>query len=249
MFSLSRLDMQKLRREKHHRFDTLHDLLERPCQLIISILCGNEIINVAATANMAGILVVLYGVEVGGLLNVFIMVPLLLLFGEVTPKTIAISDPVKVSTRIIALPLTIWVKLITPFRWVIRLVSDRVTTWIVGEETAAENILQVDEFRTLVDEVAKGGDLSARERALIYQLLDAGTTEVIEIMIPRTQVAFIEADTPVVEIVNQVRSLRHTRLPVCRGNRDNLIGFIHAEDILKRLLDDMDFNTLTLEEY
>ena len=84
LFSLSRLDLQQLRRERNPRFGTLQTLLERPRQLIISILCGNEIINVAAAVNMAGILVALYGPEVGGLLNVIIMVPLLLLFGEVT---------------------------------------------------------------------------------------------------------------------------------------------------------------------
>ena len=248
LFSLSRLDLQRLRRERNPRFDTLQSLLERPRQLIISILCGNEIINVAAAANMTGILVALYGAEVGGMLNILVMVPLLLLFGEVTPKTIAVSDPVKVSTHIIAVPLSIWVKLITPFRWIIRLVADRITTRLVGEETAAENILQVDEFRTLVDEVVKGGELTATERSLIYNLLEAGTTEVIEIMIPRTQTAFIDVETSVPEIIEQVRSLRYTRLPVYRDSRDNLVGFIHAEDILQRILNDTDFNTLKIED-
>ena len=248
LFSLSRLDMQQLRRDRHSRFDTLQTLLERPRQLIISILCGNEIINVAAAANMTGILVALYGAELGGVLNVLVMVPLLLLFGEVTPKTIAVSDPVKISTRVIAVPLSIWVKLVTPFRWAIRIIADRFTTWIVGEETAAENILKVDEFRTLVNEVVKGGELTANERSLIYNLLEAGTTEVIEIMIPRTKTAFIDAETPVAEIVEQIRSLRYTRVPVFRGSRDDLIGFIHAEDIMQRVLNDTDFSVVKLDE-
>ena len=248
LFSLSRLDLQQMRRERNPRFDTLQSLLERPRQLIISILCGNEIINVAAAANMTSILVTLYGAEVGGILNILVMVPLLLLFGEVTPKTIAVSDPVKISTQIIAIPLNIWIKVISPFRWVIRLVADRFTTWIVGEETTAENILQVDELRTLVDEVVKGGELTASERSIIYNLLEAGTTEVIEIMIPRTQTAFIDADTSVPKIIEQVRSLQYTRLPVYRDSRDNLIGFIHAEDILQRILNDTDFNTLKIND-
>lgn len=248
LFSLSRLDMQQLRRDRNSRFDTLQTLLERPRQLIISILCGNEIINVAAAVNMTGILVALYGAELGGVLNVLVMVPLLLLFGEVTPKTIAVSDPVKISTRVIAVPLSIWVKLVTPFRWAIRILADRFTTWIVGEETAAENILKVDEFRTLVNEVVKGGELTANERSLIYNLLEAGTTEVIEIMIPRTKTAFIDAETPVAQIVEQIVSLRYTRLPVFRGSRDDLIGFIHAEDIMQRVLNDTDFNAVKLDE-
>lgn len=247
LFSLSRLNLQQMRRDHNPRFELVHSLLERPRQLIISILCGNEIINVAATANMAGIMVALYGAEQGGLISILLMVPLLLLFGEVTPKTIAVSDPVKISTRIIALPLSIWVKFIAPFRWAIRLVADQITTKIVGEETAAENILQVDEFRTLVDEVVKGGELSVSERSLIYNLLEAGTTEVIEIMIPRTQTAFIDAQMPVVELVEQVRTLRYTRLPVFRGTRDNLVGFIHAEDIMRHVLDDTDFGSMKIE--
>ena len=248
LFSLSRLEMQQLRRQRHARFESLQALLERPRQLIISILCGNEIINVAAAANMTGILVALYGAELGGLLNILVMVPLLLLFGEVTPKTIAVSDPVKISTRLIALPLTFWVKVVTPFRWFIRLVSDRLTTWIVGEETAAENILKVDEFRTLVDEVVKGGELAASERALIYSLLEACTTEVIEIMIPRTKTAFVDAELSVPEIVELVRALRYTRLPVYRQSRDNLVGFVYAEDIMQRVLNDTDFSRVPLGE-
>lgn len=248
MFSLSRMDLQQLRSQHHPRFATLQNLLERPRQLIISILCGNEIINIAATANLTGILVTLYGPEQGGLMNILVMVPLLLLFGEVTPKTIAVSDPIKISTRVIAAPLSAWVKLITPFRWIIRQVADRLTTRLVGEETAADNILQVDEFRTLVDEVVKGGELSANERSLIYHLLEAGTTEVIEIMIPRPQTAFIDADCPVSEIVEQVHSRRFMRLPVYRESRDNLVGFIHAEDIMRHVLDDTDFTTLTIDD-
>lgn len=248
LFSLSRLDLQQLRHERHPRFETLQTLLERPRQLIISILCGNEIINVAAAANLTGIMVALYGAELGGALTVLVMVPLLLLFGEVTPKTIAVSDPVKVSTRVIALPLSLWVRVVAPFRWAVRLVSDRLTTWIVGEETAAENILKIDEFRSLVDEVVKGGELTASERAFIYNLLEACTTEVIEIMIPRTKAAFINAEMPVPNIVEQIRHLRYTRLPVYRETRDNLVGFIHAEDIMQRVLNDVDFSNVKLDE-
>lgn len=248
LFSLSRLDMQRLRKERHPRFDTLQNLLERPRQLIISILCGNEIINVAAAVNMTGILVALYGPETGGLLNIVVMLPLLLLFGEVTPKTIAVSDPVSISTGIIARPLSAWVKIVTPFRFMVRLVSDRLTTWIVGAETASENILKVDEFRTLVDEVTRGGDLTASERALIFNLLEACSTEVIEIMIPRTKTDFIDSEMPVPQIVERVRALRHTRLPVYNSTRDDLIGFIHAEDIMQRILDDMDLSSVSLED-
>ncbi|MEN8802043.1 MAG: DUF21 domain-containing protein, partial [Thiogranum sp.] len=105
LFSLSRLDLQKLRRERQRHSETLHALLDQPRRLIISILCGNELVNIAAAANMTGLLVSLYGVERAGLISVLVMVPLLLLFGEVTPKTISVSNPVRISTGIVATPM------------------------------------------------------------------------------------------------------------------------------------------------
>ena len=163
LFSLSRLDLQKLRRERNRHSDALHELLDHPRRLIISILCGNEFVNIASAANMAGILVVLFGPERAGIVTVLVMIPLLLLLGEVTPKTIAVSSPVTVSTRIVAAPMTLWVRTVIPLVWAIRGASDRLTTAIVGEEKAAENILHVDEFRTLVETSAEEGELNATE--------------------------------------------------------------------------------------
>ncbi len=133
LFSLSRLDLQNLRKGHHPHSETLHELLDQPRRLIISILCGNELVNIAASANMAGILVVLYGEgQQAGWINILVMVPLLLLLGEVTPKTIAVSMPVRYSSWV-SIPLAAWVRLITPLRWALRGVSDRLTTMIVGE--------------------------------------------------------------------------------------------------------------------
>jgi putative hemolysin len=248
LFSLSRLDLQKLRRERHRHSETLHALLDQPRRLIISILCGNELVNIASAANMTGILVALYGVERAGLISVLVMVPLLLLFGEVTPKTISVSDPVRISTGVVATPMSLWVRLVAPLVWLIRSVADRITTLIVGEEKAAENILQLDEFRTLVEEVAKEGELNATERALIYNLLEAGDTEVVEIMTPRTRTAFLNADMSVPEMVERFRTFRHPRVPVFRVHRDNLVGFVHAEDVLRHIIDSTDLSAMVPED-
>ncbi len=248
LFSLSRLDLQKLRRERHHHSETLHALLDQPRRLIISILCGNELVNIAAAANMTAILVSLYGVDRAALVSVLVMVPLLLLFGEVTPKTISVTDPVRVSAGIVAGPMRLWVKFVEPLVWVIRGISDRLTTLFVGEEKAAENILQLDEFRTIVEEVANEGELNATERVLIYNLLEAGDTEVVEIMTPRTRTAFLNVDMTVPEMVERFRHYQHPRVPVFRIHRDNLVGFVHAEDVLRHLLDETDLATLQPED-
>jgi CBS domain containing-hemolysin-like protein len=248
LFSLSRLDLQKLRRERHPQTDNLHALLDQPRRLIISILCGNELVNVAATANLAGILIAITDPSRAGWINILVMFPLLLLLGEVTPKTIAVSNPLKVSAGLVSAPMTLWVKIVTPLRELIRMISDRVTTLVVGDERTMENILQTEVFRTLVEDVTEEGVLDATERVLIDNLLEACETEIVEIMTPRTQVNFLRADMTVTEIADHVRNGQHPRVPVYRDHRDNLEGFIHAEDIMNLVLDGKDLTDYTLED-
>jgi putative hemolysin len=248
LFSLSRLDLQKLRRDHHPQTENLHALLDQPRRLIISILCGNELINVAATANMAGILFALTSPDRAGWINLLIMFPLILLLGEVTPKTIAVNNPIRVSASLVSGPMTLWVRFVTPLRLLIRMMSDRLTTLIVGEERASENILRTEVFQTLIEDVAEEGMLDATERILIDNLLEACETEVVEIMTPRTHTNFLQADMPVKEIVEKIRRWKHPRVPVYRENRDNLEGFIHAEDIMNLILDGKNLDDYTIED-
>ena len=81
LFSLSRIDLQKLRQSRHRDSDSIHAMLDEPRRLIISILCGNELVNIASAVNMTGILLLLFGEQDVGWINILIMVPLLLLVG------------------------------------------------------------------------------------------------------------------------------------------------------------------------
>jgi CBS domain containing-hemolysin-like protein len=176
------------------------------------------------------------------------MLPLLLLFGEVTPKTIAVSDPRGVSAGIVARPMSVWVRLVTPVRWLIRSVSDWVTTRIVGPRRDPENILQVDEFRSIVEDFAEEGSLTGTAHALINNLLAAGATEIVRIMTPRSRTAFLDADQPLAELVDAFKRLRHARVPIYRGDRDHLIGFLHVEDVLRLQFERGDLEGLTIED-
>lgn len=232
LFSLSKAELTQLRRERNPQAGTLYALLDQPRRLIISILCGNEFINVAAAANMAAILLVLVDEASAAWVNMLIMVPLLLLVGEVTPKTIAISDPVGISTRIIARPMSVWLKVVAPLRFLVRFLSDKLTTLFVGEEKSPGNIIQVDELRTLVRDLQESGELKLEERVLADALLESGATEVIAVMKPRTQVAFVDIAQPLTVVRDSMISYQQQRIPIYTGHRDNLQGFVHAEDLM-----------------
>ncbi len=248
LFSLSRLDLQKLRTSRNNRSDSIHEMLDEPRRLIISILCGNELVNIASSANMAGILVTFFSESDAGWINILVMVPILLLVGEVTPKTFAVTFPIKFSANLSAPLLPRWIALITPLRAIVRFIADRITTFIVGEAVKQDNILQADEFRTLVEEGAATGVIEATERVLIDNMIEASETEIFNIMTPRTRITFIDADQPVEDIVKEFRRFRHPRVPVTRKNPDNIIGFLHSEDVLRLIRKDTDFSNKTIEE-
>jgi CBS domain containing-hemolysin-like protein len=248
LFSLSRIDLQKLRNTRNPHSESIHAMLDEPRRLIISILCGNELVNIASAANMTAILITLYGEHDAGWLNIVVMVPLLLLVGEVTPKTIAVNFPVKYATRVSSRVLPKWIVFITPLREAVRLVADRITTFVVGEAVDRQNILQPDELRALLDEGEQTGAIEATERVLIDNLLEASETGIAHIMTPGPRINFLDASLPFTELVAQFRSYQHPRIPVYSGHWDNVIGFLHSEDLLRLIRGGGDLSQVQLTD-
>jgi putative hemolysin len=246
LFSLTRIDLQQLRHRRDPHSDSVHAMLGEPRRLIISILCGNELVNIASSVNMAAILLILFGQDAGWV-NILVMVPLLLLFGEVTPKTIAVNHPVGFVQRISARILPRWIYIVTPLREAVRQVADRVTTLLVGEAVARENILQPDELKMLLDEGQQTGIIDATERVLIGNLLEASETEISHIMTPGPRLCLLNADQPLQDLINDFRRYRHPRVPVYSGHWDNVIGFVHSEDVLRLVRGGADLEQLSIE--
>ncbi len=249
MFSLSRIDLQKLRNTRNPHSEGIHAMLDEPRRLIISILCGNELVNIASAANMAAILLMLFGEADAGWLNILVMVPLLLLVGEVTPKTIAVSHPVGYATTISARILPKWIYFVTPLREAVRLVADRVTTLVVGEVMDRENLLRPDELKTILHESEETGVIHATERVLIDNVLEASETEVSHIMTPGPRIRLLDAAMPFPELIEAFRSYQHPRVPVYAGHWDNVIGFVHSEDMLRLLRGGADQEKVDIKDY
>ena len=118
----------------------------------------------------------------------------------------------------------------------------------MGQERAPGNILPIDEFRAVLEDVADEGVLDATERVSIDNLLASGETQIVEIMTPRTRIDFLDVDTPMPEMVEQFKAFQHPRVPVCRGRADIFLGFLHAEDVPKLTMDGADFKAILPDE-
>ncbi len=230
LFSLNKLQLEQMRRDDNPRISLIERMLSEPRRLIVTILIGNEFVNVAASVISAAIVIKLFGAE-NKLVNLFIMVPILLLVGEITPKTLAIRNNVSFAT-IQSRPIDLFARLIAPLRWVVRLVAEWFTTLIVGHELDRASIVTRDMVRTLAQEAVGDGVLDQNEARYIEQIFDFGNRTVEDLMTPRSNMEFFSAAMPIGEIVKEFKRTRHTKVPLYLERRDAVQGMLHARDLL-----------------
>jgi putative hemolysin len=230
LFSLDSVQLQQMRQDNNRRIDLIERMLSRPRRLIMTILIGNELVNVAASVISAAVVIQFLGAD-NKWINLLIMVPILLLVGEITPKTLAIRNNVAFAT-VESGPIEFFARLIKPLRWMIRLVSEFFITLIVGKERSRGNIITGDMVRTLAYEAVGEGVLDVDEAQLIDQIFDFGNKTLEDIMTLRSDIFFLSNDTPISEAIREQRRTRHTRIPVFREHRDTIEGILHARDLL-----------------
>jgi putative hemolysin len=219
-----------MRRDQHPRIGVIQRLLSEPRRLIITILIGNELVNVTASVISAAVLIRLFGAE-SKWLNIFIMVPLLLLFGEITPKVLAIRHNIAFAS-FESRPIEIFARMTRPVRFVVRLVADRIITLAIGKERSRGNIITEDMVRVLAKEAVGEGVLDRVEAQFIEQIFDFGNKTLEDIMTPRSDMFSLPIDMPIDEIIKELSITRHTKIPIYQEDKDSICGILHARDLL-----------------
>jgi len=231
LFSLSSVQLEQMRRNKNPRISLIEKMLGEPRRLIVTILIGNEFVNVAASVISAAVVIKLMGAE-NKYVNLFIMVPILLLFGEITPKTLAIRNNIAFAS-FEARPIEFFAWLIKPLRWLVRVTSDFFITLIVGKQRSRGNIVTQDMVRTLAHEAVGEGALDHVEAQFIDHIFDFGKRSVYDVMTPRSNIFFMPLNMPVQEMIKELHNSRHTKVPIYKEyDRDSIAGILHARDLL-----------------
>jgi putative hemolysin len=227
---LSKIQLEQMRRDDNPRIELIERLLSEPRRLIVTILIGNEFVNVAASVISAVVIIELMGAE-SKFINLFVMVPILLLVGEITPKTLAIKNNVAFATfQSVLIDRFAWA--ITPVRTVVRLVADQLITLTLGKARSRGNIITEDMVRTLAHEAVGDGVLHKAEAQYIDQIFEFGSKTIEEVMTPRSNIFFLRKDKPLSEMVSELRRTRHTKVPIYREHRDEVLGILYARDLL-----------------
>ena len=230
MMSLNRYRLKHLQNNNHHGAIRAGKLLERPDRLIGLILIGNNLVNILASAIATVIAIRLWG-DTGILIATVSLTLVVLIFAEITPKTIAALHPEGVAfpATLILVPL---LKLMYPLVWLVSKITNGLLKMLgVNPEESGSDLLSKEELHTLV---AEGGALiPARRRRMMLNLLALEEVSVNDIMVPRNDVYGIDLDDNDDEILRCIQTSSHTRLPVWRDDINDIAGVLHLRNISK----------------
>ena len=232
MMALNRYRLKHLQQQGHKGALRAGKLLARPDRLIGLILIGNNLVNILASSIATVVAIQLYG-DAGIAIATIMLTVVILIFAEITPKTIAAIHPEKVAfpASIILLPL---MKLAMPLVWSINAITNGLLSLLGFKANAAsEDALTQEELRTIVNE--SGGLIPRRHRNMLVNILDLQQVSVNDIMVPRNEIYGIDLDDDDSTILNRLTSSTHTLVPVYRGDINKIAGILHLRNLGKCL--------------
>ncbi|MDO4306992.1 MAG: hemolysin family protein [Eubacteriales bacterium] len=230
MTTVNRIRVQSLVEQGNKRAIILDKVISDSGKMLSTILIGNNIVNMAASSLMTTLTIkVLGNVYVGAATGLLTLV--ILLFGEITPKTLASIHSEKLSlsyARIIYFLMII----LTPVVYLIGKMSNVIMMLLRVDPDAKRNTMTEHELRTLVNVGQEDGVIESEEKQMIYNVFDFGDSAAKDVMIPRIDMTFISISATYEELMDIFREDMHTRFPVYEDNTDNVIGIINVKDLL-----------------
>ncbi len=230
MMSLNRYRLKHLVRQKHAGAQRVSRLLEAPDKLLGVILIGNNFVNLLSASIATSIAIQLFG-NPETVLTTIVMTLLILIFAEITPKTIAALHPERIAYPS-SLLLVLLLKLLYPLVWMANRVSHLlIRAFGIKAESSADHQLSPEELRTVVHESAQL--IPAQGQGMLLNVLDLEKVTVNDILVPRSEITGINMDDDLDDILLLIGTAQHTRLPVYSKEIDNVIGVLHMRSIAR----------------
>jgi len=230
----SRAAMLRLAQQGNRNAGIVNKLLAARERMIGALLIGNNAVNIAASALATGLFLAWWG-EIGVFYATIVMTVLVVVFAEVLPKTAAINAPDRIALMV-ARPLDWIVRLLGPVVMAIEALVRRILRPVgirVGEN---QPILSAhEELRGAVDLMHRAGDVEKLDRDMVGGVLDLRALRVSDAMVHRTEMMALNADDPPEEIVRAMLASEYTRVPLWRGGPENIVGVLHAKNVLRAL--------------
>ncbi|MED5578944.1 MAG: hemolysin family protein [Nitrospinota bacterium] len=229
-FSLSKSQIGKLRNSGSTGFKIAF-LLEDPRRLITSILICNEIVNIAASSLFMGTIIFYFGSGFEWLVPCFLL-PVLMIFGEITPKSFAARFPEK-SARFLVYPVSFFAALISPLRNFCLFFANNFLSLLGVKSTAKENVLNENEFLNLVEIGVSEGEVEEIENKIIQNVFSFHDKKIETILVSRDQMLCWDNGLNFGEILKRVKKVPFSRIPVFNVEKTEIIGILYIKDFLR----------------
>ena len=240
--------IRTLSEEGNKRAALLCKIIENPAKMLSTILIGNNIVNMAVSALTTTVTIRILGnAFVGaatGILTLFI-----LLFGEITPKTLAKTHSERTALAYAPI-IRVNMIILTPLIFIIDQLEHLVMRILHVDPNARENVMTEGELRTLVNVGQEDGAIEKEEKQMIYNVFDFGDSTASDVMVPRIDMDFVEVNATRSQLLEVFQKHRHTRFPVYEDSTDNVIGTINMKDlILDSSAGELSIRTILREPY
>ena len=225
----NKIRMRALADEGNKRASTVLAVTENSGKMLSAILIGNNIVNTAVASLATTIAYRLGGTAVA--IASGLMTLLIILFGEITPKTMATIHAEKMSL-FYAPVINIFMKIMTPFIFIVNGLSTGLLMLLRIDPNAKDNTMTEAELRSVVNVSHQDGVIESDEKEMIYNVFDLGDAIAKDVMVPRVNVTFADIDSSYDELIDLFREDKFTRLPVYQETKDNVVGTINMKDLL-----------------
>ncbi len=231
--SLDKITLKKLIKKDKKRGQWLEALILKPSSWLITILIGNNLVNIAATSLATLFAIKIVGGTPGKIVGIVtgIMTFVILVFGEIVPKRYCQEHAASISLRI-AKPIFFLSVFFSPIVKVLTFLTRGILKVTGSKEVKKDYLLTEREIHTLIDIGEEEGALEKREEEMVHSALEFDETQAKEIMIPRTKMVYIEEEEDLWTLLELIRKVGYSRIPVYRKNIDNIVGIAYAKDLL-----------------
>lgn len=229
LFSLNELHLHQMAKARSPFLSFIKRLLRYPRRLLITILAGNEAVNITISALMASVALDLFS-EHGQYAAVMVATPLILVFADTVPKTFGITNPVTCASFLSPF-LEIFYRLLGPVVWLLEKIAG-VFVGLFPKAMEAEKKLTADEFRELIDTGRREGALEEVQRGLIHRVFLMNEQPASEIMVPRVDMFSLPVSLDLDEMEREITRYRHSLVPIYEEDRDNILGILPARALI-----------------
>ena len=228
--TVNKIRMRSLADDGNKRAKVVLKLTDNAGKMLSAILIGNNIVNLSASS-LTTTIAIGFGADIAVAIATGIITVLILIFGEIAPKTVATINSEKLSL-VYAYPIQFIMVVLTPISFLINILARIILFILRVDPNAKPDAMTEDELRTIVEVSHESGVIEEEEREMINNVFDLGDAKAKDVMVPRVNVVFANVESSYEELIDIFREHKFTRLPVYEETTDNVIGTINMKDLL-----------------